>query len=122
MLLTMNKEEMTGRVLSWHTAIASGHEPALYTYIGSEVPLGEYEAILDFKIWAKKTIGISCYFTQVQTSKKFQLTVYCNFQTGSYKISGCDIDFAVCPINRKYQIGVLLHAKGRTVFARAILK
>ena len=76
----MNRKEMTGRVLSWHTAVASGHEPRLYTYIASEVPLGEYEAILDFRIWVKKTIEISCYFAQVQTNKKFQLTVYCNFK------------------------------------------
>jgi hypothetical protein len=112
---------MAGNVLSWDVALDKGYEPRLYFYTFEDVPLGEYEAILDFKIWAKTIIGISCYFTQAGTGKKFQLTVYCKPGVGVYKIEGCKIDFAQCPIERLYQISVIANEKKRIVFANARL-
>ncbi|HMH32128.1 MAG TPA: hypothetical protein VK543_03810 [Puia sp.] len=49
-------------------AISKGHEPRLYTYDDALVPLGEFEAILDFKAWSKRIIAINCYFTQISTA------------------------------------------------------
>ncbi len=67
---------MESSVLSWNVALEKGYEQRLNPYATDHVPLGEYEAILDFKIWAKKVIAICCYFTQKVTGIRFQLTVY----------------------------------------------
>lgn len=110
---------MKGNVLSWGVALRKGFQPGMYSY--SEVPLGAYEATLDFKIWAKKIMGINCYFTQSNTGKKFQLTVYCKFKKGLYRIEGCEIDFVVCPVERVYNIKVFADQKKKTIFAAASL-
>jgi hypothetical protein len=54
---------MECNVLSWNVALEKGYEPRIYPYATEDVPLGEYEAVLNFKIWAKKAMAISCYFT-----------------------------------------------------------
>ncbi len=63
---------MENNVLSWNIALEKGLEPRLYPYTAEHVPVGKYEAVLDFKIWAKKAMGICCYFTQRNTGIKFQ--------------------------------------------------
>lgn len=108
---------MTGNVLSWGVALAKGFQPGQYSY--TEVPLGEYEATLDFKIWAKKIMGINCYFTKAVTGQNFQLTVYCKHRTGIYKIEGCSIDFTQCHTAKTYQVTVFKNEKGKIVFASA---
>jgi hypothetical protein len=91
-----------------------------YPYAFGEVPLGEYEAVLDFKVWAKKIMAIGCYFTQAITDKKFQLTVYCS-GTGIYRIKDCPIDFTECPIGRLYRITVDADQKKKIRFVNAAL-
>lgn len=113
---------MAGNVLSWGVALDKGYTPWLYVYAPKEVPMGEFDAILDFKIWAKKVMGISCYFTQMGTGRKFQLTVYLDLRTRLYRIQGCEVDFVQSPIGHCYQVKVSLHSKGRTVFEKAVLK
>ncbi|SRR6266496_953242 len=112
---------MAGNVLSWGVALKKGFEPGLYPYTFNEIPLGEYEAVLDCKIWAKTIMGINCYFTHVLSGKKFQLTVYCKHRTGIYKIEGCGIDFTQCETGRLYQLTVLANDKKTIVFANAVL-
>lgn len=112
---------MTTNVLSWSVALDKGFEPSEYPYAFDKVAFGEYEAILDFKIWAKKVMGICCYFTQVASGKKFQLTVYCKGRTGAYKIGNCDIDFTSCPIGTAYRIKVGADQRKKIVFENAIL-
>jgi hypothetical protein len=107
-----------GNVLSWRQALDQGFNPGIYSY--SDVPLGEYSAILDFKIWAKKVMAINCYFTQIDTEKKIQLTVYCN-EAGIYKPGSSDVNFATCPINRMYRINVITNQKKKIVFTHAEL-
>jgi hypothetical protein len=41
-------------VLSWHQALEKGFNPSDYPFQMESVPLGEFPATLDFKIWAKK--------------------------------------------------------------------
>jgi hypothetical protein len=94
---------MKVNVLSWKQALAQGRCPASYTYLFEEIPPGEYRAMLDYKIWAKKLMAISCYFTQVTTGIKMQLTVYCN-ESGVYHAG--TIDFATCPVQEIYLIRV----------------
>jgi len=109
---------MASRVFAWKDALANGLSPGLYSY--SDVPLGEYDAILDFKIWAKKLMAINCYFTQVVTGKKILLTVFCN-EGGLYKVGGSAINFATCDIERVYKINVMANQNKRIVFAHVVL-
>lgn len=112
---------MESNVLSWNQALADGREPSLYLYESKEVPLGEYKARLDFKIWAKRTMGISCYFTQQDTGIKLQLTVYRRHSDELYKLEGGSIDFKTCPISSLYDIKVELNGRGNTAFRHAAI-
>lgn len=109
---------MASNVLAWKDALAKGLNPSLYPY--ADVPLGEYEAVLDFKIWAKKVMRICCYFTVADTGKKIQLTVYCN-EAGIYKPGNSEVNFAICEFGRRYQIKVVANQKKKIVFADAAL-
>lgn len=94
---------MVVNVLTWKQALAQDHCPSSYTYLFEGVPLGEYQAMLDYKIWAKKLMAINCYFTQATTGIKIQLTVYCN-EAGIYHLGATD--FATCPVQKIYLIRV----------------
>lgn len=104
---------MESNVLSWGQALEKGYEPRLYPYESEQIPLGEYEANLNFKIWAKKIAGIVCYFTQQDIGIKFQLTMYRRRLDELYQLEGCNIDFKICPISTLYHIRVGLNSKGK---------
>lgn len=110
---------MENNVLSWNVALEKGHEPRLYPYNAEHVPIGVYEAELDFKIWAKKAMAICCYFTQRDTGIKFQLTVYRRQIDERYMIDGSTIDFKVCPANAVYLITVNLNGKQKATLKNA---
>lgn len=112
---------MESNVLSWGQALEKGYEPRLYPYQAEQIPLGEYEAKLDFKIWAKKIAGICCYFTQQNTGIKFQLTVYRRRSDELYQLEGGDVDFKICPISSFYHIRVGLNSKGNITFKDAAI-
>lgn len=114
-------ESEVRNVLSWGKAIAAGWQPGHYHYAAESVPVGTYEAILDFKIWAKKVMAINCYFTVKRTGQKIQLTVYCQ-QTGRYMLPGGAIDFTTCPIQTFYLIEVRADQKKKIRFIQALLK
>src|SRR4051812_40690387 len=101
---------MASNVFAWKDALAKGLNPGLYSY--SDIPLGEYDAILDFKIWAKKVMAINCYFTEVLTGRKILLTVFCN-EAGVYKVGGSDLNIANCDIGRVYRVTVIANQKKR---------
>lgn len=84
---------MESNVLAWNVALEKGYEPRLYSYATADVPLGVYEAALDFKIWAKKAMGIGCYFTQKDTGAKFQITVYLRQTDKAYLLDEGSVDF-----------------------------
>lgn len=108
-------------VLSWKAAIQKGLQPGSYPYQPEHVPSAEVTATLDFKIWAKKLMGVSCYFTEVHTGRKFQLTVYCKNATGKYTIDGSMIDFAVCTTGCIYHLSIALHPSGGVILEKAFL-
>jgi hypothetical protein len=91
--------------------VGKGCEPRLYPYATEDVPFGCYQAVLDFKIWAKKATAIGCYFTQKDTGKLFQLTVYRCQTDKLYRLDEEDIDFKVCVVNAIYVITVVLNGK-----------
>ena len=70
---------MENNVLSGNVALEKGHEPRLYPYTAEHVPVGSYQAVLDFKIWAKKAMGICCYFTQRNTGIKLLMGILHHF-------------------------------------------
>lgn len=104
---------MERNVSSFKTAIRKGYEPRLYTYDSSQLPLGEFDAILDFKTWSKRIIAINCYFTKIATKEKFVVTVYCNNHTGRYDITGSDVNFADCAVNASYHICIQKNNKDK---------
>ena len=108
-------------VLTWNIAIEKGFEPKLYPYTAEHIPVGEFEAILDYKIWARKVMAICCYFTQTETGKKFQLTVYRQPASKTYTLNDGAINFAESPIGCHYNISVFINDKGRIVFEKAVL-
>jgi hypothetical protein len=111
---------MESNVLSWNVALEKGYEPRLYPYATEDVPFGCYQAVLDFKIWAKKAMAICCYFTQKDTGKQFQLTVYRRQIDKLYLLEEGDIDFKVCPVNAIYTITVVLNGKQNAALKNAV--
>jgi hypothetical protein len=43
-------------MLSWNVGLEKGYEPRVYPYAAEEIPLGQYETFLEFKI-GKKSNG-----------------------------------------------------------------
>lgn len=107
-------------VLTWDAALAKGYEPRLYPYAANEVPTGEFEAQLDFKMWATRPETIHCYFTQADTGKKFQLSVFKDRKSEAYSIEVGEIDFSDCQDGVAYQITVYINEKGWPVLKQAI--
>lgn len=112
---------MEHTVWSFKTAIRKGYEPRLYTYNPQQIPLGEFDAVLDFKTWSKRIIAINCYFTKIATKEKFVVTIYCNNHTGKYNITGSDVNFADCAVNASYHICIQKNNKGRIFISSAKL-
>lgn len=110
---------MERNVWSFKTAIRNGYEPRLYGYDPQQIPLGEFEAMLDFKTWSKRIIAINCYFTKMDTKEKFVVTVYCNNQTGKYEVPGSVVNFSDCAINAIYRINVCKNERERIILSKA---
>lgn len=104
---------MERNVYSFRIAIAKGFEPRLYTYDSDKMPLGLFNARLDFKTWSKRIIAINCYFTKIKTGEKFIVTVYCNHQTAKFKLPDSVVDFSCCPTNEVYLVSVLKNERGK---------
>ena len=111
---------MKRNVHSFRISIKKGYSPCLYSYDPQQVPLGEFEAVLDFKTWSKRIIAINCYFTKVDTGTKFVVTVYCNFKTGKYTVGNSDVDFSSCELNGIYKIEIARNVKGGIFLKNAI--
>jgi hypothetical protein len=99
---------MQNSVLSFRVAISKGYEPRLYTYDPAKIPMGEMDAVLDFKTWSKRIIAINCYFTKMGTGDKFVVTVYCHNKTGRYTLPGSTVDFGQCAVNCIYRVQVAM--------------
>ncbi|WP_205514303.1 hypothetical protein [Longitalea arenae] len=108
-------------IFSWDKAIACGCQPSHYHYTADRVPLGTYEAVLGFEIWAKKIMAINCYFTITRTYQKIQLTVYCK-EAGRYMLACGEIDFVSYPTQTVYVIEVRADQKKKIRFIQAQMK
>jgi hypothetical protein len=110
---------MEHNVWSFKVAVRKGFSLRLYSYDPMQVPLGEFEAVLDFKTWSKRIIAINCYFTKSGTEEKFVVTVYCNYLTGKYAIQGSTVDFSDCATNAIFRISVCKNDKEKIVLTKA---
>ncbi|MEP7375702.1 MAG: hypothetical protein ABI675_20055 [Chitinophagaceae bacterium] len=96
-------------VYAWDEALKNGCEPREYPY--KDAIVGKVTARLDFKIWAKESVAVVCYFTDVESGRKFQMSVF-RQKDDSYKLKGCDIDFTECPVEKDYQLTIEKNSKG----------
>ncbi|MFY0256465.1 hypothetical protein ACDQ55_21225 [Chitinophaga sp. 30R24] len=107
---------MKNNVMAWETAITKGYQPKEYRFEAAYVPVGLVIARLDFKIWAKKVMGINGYFSQ-NDGKKFLLTVLLNPRLKNYQINKDQIDFSFCQIDCIYELRIGLRKEKITVEA-----
>ncbi|MBS0027106.1 hypothetical protein [Chitinophaga hostae] len=96
---------MESNVLAWSKALQMGLHTKEYPYSITSVPTGIVVARLDFKIWAKKIMGINGFFSQ-QGGLRFQLTVFLNKQLKNYQLNRETVDFASCPVNSLYELKI----------------
>lgn len=113
--------ESKRNVLTWLQALRAGWEPGAYSYTVDSVPIGTYQVMLDFKIWAKKVMAVNCYCTVSGSGEKIILTVYCREQTGQYRLANGDIDFTTCPVQARYTIEVIADQKKKIALVQATL-
>lgn len=104
-------------VLSWENALKEGCEPRLYSY--KDTTAGTINAVLDFKIWAKESVAVVCYFTDVETGTKFQLSVF-RLKDKTYKLKNSEIDFTTCPSGEEYKLTIEKNSKDNP-FLKCIL-
>ena len=104
---------MERNVHSFRVIIKKGYSPCLYSYDEAKIPVGKFEAKLDFKTWSKRIIAINCYFTKIDSGEKFVVTVYCNYITGKYTLADSMVDFSTCPLNENYKIEIGKNSKGK---------
>ena len=112
---------MERNVLSWNPALEQGYEPRLYPFNPEDIPAGIYNARLDFKIWAKKTMAVVCYFELVDIRKKCCLSIFRTTGDKQYMLPGGSIDFTTCPIGQLYRISITYNGKNKPVLREAIL-
>lgn len=96
-------------VMEWNDALKKGYEPREYPY--KDAIVGELNATLDYKIWGKDSIAVVCYFTDVESGTKFQMSVF-RAKDESYMLKGSDIDFTSCPTGEEYQLVIEKNSKG----------
>lgn len=101
-------------ILSWTQAITKGFEPRNYSYKKEDIPIGTYNANLDFMIWAKAASGVTCYFTITDTNQKVILTVYRDRATKEYVLG--NVDFRTVEHNQEYLISIGLNSKNNIKF------
>jgi hypothetical protein len=113
---------MERNVTSFGVAIRNGFEPGNYTYDIDKIPLGEFEAVLDFKAWSKRIIAINCYFTKTGTGERFVVTVYHNSKSGRFNPVASEVNFGDCAVGRTYYVAVEKNNKEKIILTKAVLQ
>ncbi|WP_143307249.1 hypothetical protein [Chitinophaga vietnamensis] len=110
---------MDGNVQTFNEAIAAGYEPSDYLFDTAHLPIGTVRAFLDFKIWTKTGTGITCFFREAETEKKFRLTVFRRKGSDAYKLADARIDFRNCPVDVLYELTADKNSNGNVVLRTA---
>lgn len=101
----MKEKTVTGFKL----ALEAGFQPQNYSWSSEVVPVGEYEATLDFMIWSKQLVAIDCFFTTVSDSRKIRLTAFRN-QSEDYMVGGFAVPYL--RLGTRLIVNVVLNNKG----------
>lgn len=110
---------MDGNVHTFNEAIAAGCEPRDYLFDTAHLPVGTIHAFLDFKIWTKGGTGITCFFREGKTDRRFRLTVFRRKDKDSYTLDDNGIDFRISPLNVLYQLISDKNSNGNVVLRQA---
>ena len=105
-------------VIGFKPALEGGFQPQNYSWLPDIVPLGEYEAILDFMIWSKKLIAIDCFFTTVSDNRKIRLTAYKN-QGEDYMVGGIAVSYL--SLGTRLVVSIVLNNKGNPKWKNALV-
>ena len=106
---------MESKVMGWGDITGTGIDLSGYAWQTDKVPVGQYEAVLDYKVWSNKITGINCYFRIVETGELIKLTLF-RLKDGNYKLEDGDLDFKDCPTGVNYRIKTALNGKGNICF------
>lgn len=109
---------MKNNVLSWRQAFDEGLNPSIYPYKSDQVPIGEITVVLDFKIWAKKVIGIDCYFSVPEGTNRFRITIFYSSSNG-YRTDKEGVDFSCCETGKLYRINTAVRKTGNVFIKSA---
>lgn len=101
------------RAWSYKGALDAGFEPKTYSW--EDVPIGTWQARLDFKVWSNKTSSgcLGCYFTSLVDGQQYLLSAFRPYRSTSRRYSPTDdsIDFSERGLDG--QIFLLEIAKGK---------
>lgn len=111
---------MKNKVLSWRQALDKGLNPSAYPYKSDQVPIGEITVKLDFKIWAKKVMGIDCYFSAAEGTNCFRITIFYSSSNG-YRTDKDGVDFSCCETGKLYRIITAVRKTGN-VFIKSVIE
>jgi len=105
-------------VLGFYPALEAGYEPRNYSWTTEDVPVGEYEAKLDFMIWSKKQVAINCYLTTPKSGQHFRLTAYRN-KAEDYLAGAIAVRFL--PFGSVLLVTIELNGSGNPKWTNAVL-
>jgi hypothetical protein len=105
-------------VLGFYPALEAGYEPRNYSWLTENVPVGAYEAKLDFMIWSKKQVAINCYLTSLVSGQHFRLTAYRN-KAEDYMAG--DVAIRFLPFGSVLLVTVELNGSGNPKWINAVL-
>ncbi|CAI1053153.1 hypothetical protein [Serratia entomophila] len=102
------------RAFSYNGALDAGMEPG--SYVWESVPVGDWAARLDFKIWSNTTSSghLVCYFTSLDDGQRYRLSAF-RPKNGSRRYTPKDggIDFSVRELDgREFLLNVGTTRKG----------
>ncbi|QEM03105.1 hypothetical protein DIU31_006060 [Mucilaginibacter rubeus] len=95
-------------VLGFKPALEAGYEPRNYSWSPEIVPVGVYEATLDFMIWSNKHIAVDCYLS-TDDNKHIRLTAYRN-KADDYMAGAVAV--ACLPFGTRLMVTVALNGNG----------
>ena len=105
------------RALTYEQAVEQGLEPRSYAY---EPVIGEFEAVLDFKVWGK-SVNLQCFFTVPATGERFRVSAFRD-EAKRYTPRDGVIDFSEPGIEGSlYRLQVGHNAKGNPAWLAAEL-
>ncbi|WP_431294148.1 hypothetical protein [Pedobacter sp. P26] len=96
-------------------------EPKNYPYTREDVPLGSYQAKLDFMLWSKSGLTINCFFTLPDLGKKISLPVYRKAANQGKYLAG-EFEVRYLPFGTLLVLTVEANELGKPILAAMLIK